>query len=156
MSSLNNIPEKPASIIQPTKQVKHLVDRFKVQADTEELWSQTGIDEYKAYCSGLELGKSYVSAEGKYSFVTGAINAIFDQIKTQIGKEQDLSERQRKQAIATHLHTGMLTQINILKELNIIIDESILPPILHGYVTAQLLHTNYDHKNEHQRAGSAG
>ena len=155
MSSLYNIPEKPASTIQPAKEEKFLADRFDVQEQTELLWKQTGIEEYNAFCCGQELGKNYMTSEGKYAFIIGVINAIFDQIKTQVGKEQDLAERQRKQVIATHLYTGMVTQINILKELNISIDESIIPPILHGYVTAQLTHQNYDHENKHQRANDS-
>ena len=144
MSSLDNIPEKPASTIIPSKEEKFLADRFDIQEQTELLWKQTSIEAYNAFCSGQELGKNYITSEGKYAFIIGVLNAIFDQIKTQIGKEQDLSERQRKQVIASHLHTGMLTQINILKELNINIDESILPPILHGYVTAQLTQHSYE------------
>lgn len=146
---MDNIPEVPASSIGPTKEEKFLANRFDIQKDTEQLWMQTGIEEYNAYCAGQELGKNYMASEGKYAFVLGVINAIFDQIKSQIGKEQDLAERQRKQIIATHLYTGMVTQINILKELNISIDESILPPIIHGYVTAQLLQTNHDNENKH-------
>ena len=145
------MPEKPASTIQPVKEEKFLIDRLTVQRDTELLWKQTGIDEYNAFCNGQELGKKYITSEGKYAFITGVLNAMFDQIKTQVGKEQDLAERQRKQVIITHLYTGMLTHINILKELNISIDESVIPPILHGYVTAQLLHTNYTNENEHER-----
>ena len=155
MSSLDNIPERPASTIQPTKEEKFLADRFDVQEQTELLWKQTGIEEYNAFCCGQELGKNYITSEGKYAFIIGVINAIFDQIKHQIGQEQDLAERQRKQVIATHLYTGMVTQINILKELNISIDESIIPPILHGYVTAQLTHKNYDHENKHQKANDS-
>ena len=150
MNSLDNIPEKPASTIQPTKQEKVLADRYDIQEQTELLWKQTGVEEYNAFCSGQELGKAYLTSEGKYAFIIGVINAMFDQIKHQVGKEQDLAERQRKQVITTHLYTGMVTQINILKELNISIDESIIPPIIHGYVTAQLTHQNYDYENKHQ------
>ncbi|MBC8416826.1 hypothetical protein H8E06_00670 [bacterium] len=152
MSNLKDIPEKPASTIQPTKQEKFLADRFVIQEQTELLWRQTGIEEYNAFCSGQELGKNYMTSQGKYAFIIGVINAIFDQIKYQVGKEQDLAERQRKQVIATHLYTGMVTQINILRELNISIDESIIPPIIHGYVTAQLTHKSYDYENKHQEA----
>ena len=80
MSSLDNIPERPASTIQPTKEEKFLADRFDVQEQTELLWKQTGIEEYNAFCCGQELGKNYMTSEGKYAFIIGVINAIFDQI----------------------------------------------------------------------------
>lgn len=150
-----DIPSKPPSSILPVKDVKEFTSKETVIKDTEELWAQTGIEYLQAWNVGVELGKKYNVSEMKYSFITGAIHSIFEQIKHQVNQEPDLSERQRKQAIVSRLYDGMTNQISILKELNISIDESVIPPILHGYITAQLLCKNYDHKDKYKEENNS-
>ena len=148
---MNDIPDKPASDIQPVGREKDiLADVDNILKGNTMYWSNVNAKHENNYSKGFEVGKNHVQQEDLlYGIMRGTIKVIFEDVKAQINANEEMTFEKRQRAIVrvNTIYSGIINQFDMLKSLNFKLDCLSLQSILHGYTGAFLLFKANDHKD---------
>ena len=148
---MDEIPNKPASDIQPVpRQQDILADVDNILKANNMYWANISAKHDINYNKGLEIGKNHIQQEDVlYYAMRGAFKVIFEDVKSQINANEDMTFEKRQRALirVNTIYTGVMNQVEMLKSLNYKLDCLSIQSILHGYTAAFLLFKANDHKN---------
>ena len=147
---INKMDSKPASSIPLEKKEVEVFDDLGLIRQCEKYWASKGAYYEKSYLKGVELGKTYLyKEEQKFNILDGALQAILENVGEQISNKDELTFDQKQELLVTlNLQKrAIASQIEALRDIKIDINKKHLRSILHGYITAFLILTDYDNQN---------